>query len=161
MNEKIILAGGCFWGVEDILRKIPGVINTEVGYTGGSMSDPNYNHVKTGTTGHAEAVLVEYDSKILSLINLLDYFFRLHDPTTIDRQGNDLGSQYRSAIFYYNQQQKEDALIAKGLAQNSGRWKQRIVTEVIAAVEFYPAENYHQDYLVKNPNGYTCHWLRK
>ncbi len=158
--EKALLAAGCFWGVEDILRKLPGVINTDVGYTGGNTNSPVYQDVKTGSTGHAEAVLIEYDPTLLSYTQLLEYFFRLHDPTTLNRQGNDIGTQYRSAIFYFNEQQKEDAIRAKNIAAASGRWSNPIATQILQASSFYVAENFHQDYLVRNPNGYTCHWLR-
>ena len=159
-NEKALLAAGCFWGAEDILRNIPGVINTEVGYTGGVTENPVYNDVKTGTTGHAEAVLVEFDPSVVTYASILEYFFRLHDPTTRNRQGNDIGTQYRSAIFYFSEQQKFEAEKAKALAATSGRWSQPIATEIVPASTFYAAEEYHQDYLVKNPRGYTCHWLR-
>lgn len=159
-TEKMILAAGCFWGVEDLLRKIPGVLNTEVGYTGGSENTAQYSQVKTGTTGHAEAVLIEFNPEQITYLSILDYFFRLHDPTTKNRQGNDIGTQYRSAIFYFNQTQKELASEAIKIAAASGRWKNPIQTEILEATNFYKAEDYHQDYLVKNPTGYTCHWLR-
>lgn len=159
--ESALLAAGCFWGVEDILRKIPGVINTEVGYTGGATQNPIYQDVKTGTTGHAEAVLIEFNPDVVSYLTILEYFFRLHDPTTLNRQGNDVGTQYRSAIFYYNDKQKEEAELAKQAAQSSGRWSNPIATQILKASDFYKAESYHQDYLEKNPNGYTCHWLRE
>ncbi|MBN1961589.1 MAG: bifunctional methionine sulfoxide reductase B/A protein [Deltaproteobacteria bacterium] len=158
--ETAILAGGCFWGVEDIIRNLPGVIATEVGYTGGDSQDPTYNDVHTGKTGHAEAVKVVFDPAELSYSELLDTFFRLHDPTTKNQQGNDVGTQYRSAIFYFNDQQKQSAQQAIQRAERSGRWRNPIVTEIVPANNFYKAEDYHQDYLVKNPNGYTCHYLR-
>lgn len=159
-TEIATLAGGCFWGMEDILRKLPGVQNTEVGYTGGVLAHPRYEQVKKGDTGHAEAIRIEFDPSVLSYDALLDTFFRMHDPTTSNRQGNDLGSQYRSAIFYHSSEQKAAAERAIQRATESGRWKRPIVTEVVPAATFYSAEDYHQDYLEKNPGGYTCHFLR-
>lgn len=158
--ETAILAGGCFWGVEDLLRKIPGVVKTEVGYSGGSLKNPTYEDVKKGSTGHAEAVRIVFDPAKVKFEQLLDFFFRLHDPTTLNRQGNDVGSQYRSAIFYASPTQKQVAETVIKTWNATGRWKKPIVTEVTAAGPFYPAEDYHQDYLVKNPNGYTCHYFR-
>ncbi len=158
--EKALLAGGCFWGVEELLRKIPGVLSTTVGYTGGQTENPVYPEVKTGTTGHAEAIEIEFDSEILSYELLLEAFFRMHDPTTPNRQGNDIGTQYRSAIFYFNDTQKTTAEKSIQTAQASGRWTRPIATEVTPATKFYSAEDYHQDYLIKNPNGYNCHYWR-
>ncbi len=154
------LAGGCFWGVEEILRKLPGVANIIVGYTGGNISNPTYEQVTTGSTGHAEAIQVIYDPAQVSYEEVLRYFFRLHDPTTLNRQENDVGTQYRSAIFYHDENQKRIALKVKEEVQKSGKWKRPIVTEVVPAQEFYIAEDYHQDYLQKNPHGYMCHFLR-
>src|SRR6266699_2737596 len=159
-HETAILAGGCFWGMEEIIRKIPGVIKTTVGYSGGKTADPTYEEVCTGGTGHAEAIQVEFDSARLSYQTLLDYFFRMHDPTTLNRQHNDMGTQYRSAIFYSSEEQKQTAERVKAQVDKSGMWKRPIVTEISKAGEFYPAEEYHQKYLVKNPGGYTCHVLR-
>ena len=159
-SEVAYLAGGCFWGMEDIIRKIPGVINTQVGYTGGKIKDPVYELVSSGSSGHAESVKVEFDPSKLSYAKLLEFFFKMHDPTTLNRQGNDTGSQYRSAIFFVNDQQKQVAQEVKEQVQASGKWPRAIVTEITPAGEFYDAESYHQDYLVKNPNGYTCHYLR-
>ncbi len=159
-RETAILAGGCFWGMEDILRKIPGVIETEVGYTGGETEAPDYSQVKTGRTGHAEAVKIVFDPKMLSYEDLLGYFFRMHDPTTLDRQGNDIGTQYRSAIFYHSEEQRKIAEQVKQRVESSAKWKEPIVTQIVPASKFYAAEDYHQDYLEKNPGGYTCHWLR-
>jgi len=159
-TETAILAGGCFWGMEDILREQPGVVDTEVGYTGGTLENPTYEDMKTGETGHAEAIRIEFDPAKTSYKTLLGVFFRLHDPTTKNRQGNDLGSQYRSAIFYLDDAQKKVAEEAKREAEASGRWKRPIVTEITKATTFYPAESYHQDYLEKHPGGYTCHYLR-
>ncbi len=161
MNKEIaILAGGCFWGMEDIIRKIPGVLLTDVGYTGGEKTNPKYEEVKTGKTGHAEAVRIEYDPSKISYEEILNYFFRMHDPTTENRQGNDIGSQYRSAIFYTTQNQKELAQKIKEKIDSSGKWSRKLVTEIVPAGVFYFAEEYHQDYLVKYPDGYTCHFLR-
>ncbi len=159
-HERAILAGGCFWGMEEIIRKIPGVIKTTVGYSGGKTADPTYEEVCTGGTGHAEAIQVEFDSARLSYQTLLDYFFRMHDPTTLNRQHNDVGTQYRSAIFYTSEAQRQTAESVKAKFDKSGKFKRPITTEITAATKFYPAEEYHQRYLVKNPGGYTCHVLR-
>lgn len=158
--QKALLAGGCFWGVEDLLRKLNGVINTDVGYTGGHLKNPIYALVKSGNSGHAEAVEVTFDPTKVSYEQILEYFFRLHDPTTLNQQGNDVGPQYRSAIFYLNDEQKKIAEDVKNKVNKSGKWKKPVVTEIVKASEFTKAEEYHQDYLVKNPKGYTCHWLR-
>lgn len=158
--EVATLAGGCFWGVEDLLRKEAGVIETQVGYTGGELKNPTYEHVKKGTTGHAESIQVLFDPKVISYEKLLLDFFKLHDPTTVNQQGNDRGTQYRSAIFYNSEKQKETAQKVKDRVNKSGSWKKPIVTEIVKAQEFYSAEDYHQDYLVKNPGGYTCHFVR-
>lgn len=161
MNKEIAtLAGGCFWGMEEIIRAIPGVTNTVVGYTGGTVDNPNYNIVKLGTTNHAESIEVEFDPTKLSYAELLGYFFRMHDPTTLNQQGNDKGTQYRSAIFYHSPEQKKIAEEVIKKIEASKKWGKPIVTQVTAAQKFYPAEEYHQDYLKKNPGGYTCHWLR-
>jgi len=159
-TETAILAGGCFWGMEDILRKQPGVLETEVGYTGGALADPTYEDMHTGETGHAEAIRIVFDPSKTSYADLLTTFFRLHDPTTKNRQGNDVGTQYRSAIFYLSDEQKAAAEKAKREAEASGRWKRPVVTEIVPATKFYSAEDYHQDYLEKHPGGYTCHYLR-
>lgn len=159
--ETIVVAGGCFWGMEEIIRGIPGVLETEVGYAGGSTKNPTYRDVKTGATGHAESVRVVFDPKKLSLADFLEkWFFRMHDPTTPNRQGNDVGSQYRSAIFVDGPEQRRVAEAVKERIERSGRWKRPVVTEVAEAGPFTPAEDYHQDYLQKNPGGYTCHYLR-
>jgi peptide methionine sulfoxide reductase msrA/msrB len=160
-RETAVLAGGCFWGMEEILRKIPGVLEIEVGYTGGKTAHPTYGDVHEGTTGHAEAVRVVFDPSKLSYADLLEkWFFRMHDPTTKNRQGNDVGSQYRSAIFVTSPAQRKTAEEAKAHAAKSGRWKNPIVTEIVDAGTWTPAESYHQDYLKKNPGGYTCHYMR-
>jgi methionine-S-sulfoxide reductase len=154
------LAAGCFWGVEEILREIDGVLDTSVGYTGGSTPSPGYRDVCRGDTGHAEAVRIVFDPKRVGYETLLDYFFRLHDPTTRNRQGNDVGSQYRSAIFYHGDEQREVAERVKQRVDASGKWSRPLVTEIVPAGDFYEAEDYHQDYLQKNPGGYHCHFLR-
>ena len=159
-TETALLAGGCFWGMEDILRKHPGVLETQVGYTGGFTENPKYPEVKTGKTGHAEAIEIRFDPSKTTFRAILELFFKMHDPTTLNRQGNDIGSQYRSAIFYLSEEQKKTAEEAKKAVDSSGKWKKPIVTEIAKASKFYPAEDYHQDYLVKNPGGYTCHWIR-
>jgi peptide methionine sulfoxide reductase msrA/msrB len=160
-REVAILAGGCFWGMEDLLRKIPGVLETEAGYTGGWVPNPRYEDTHGSKSGHAEAVRVVFDPRTLSYQDLLEkWFFRMHDPTTENRQGNDVGTQYRSAIFYADDAQRAAAEAAKKRVQASGKWKGTIVTEIVKASAWYPAEDYHQDYLQKNPGGYTCHFLR-
>jgi peptide methionine sulfoxide reductase msrA/msrB len=159
-NETAILAGGCFWGMEEIIRKIPGIIKTTVGYSGGTTANPTYEEVCTGGTGHAEAIQVVFDSSRLSYEALLDYFFRMHDPTTLNRQHNDVGTQYRSAIFYNGDTQKQTAERVKARWDKSGKFNRPITTEITAASKFYSAEEYHQKYLVKHPGGYTCHVLR-
>jgi peptide methionine sulfoxide reductase msrA/msrB len=160
VHETAILAGGCFWGMEEIIRNIPGVTKTTVGYSGGTTADPTYEEVCTGTTGHAEAIEVVFDSSRLSYETLLDYFFRMHDPTTLNRQHNDVGTQYRSAIFYTSEAQKQTAEAVKARWDKSGKFNRPITTQVAAAGKFYSAEDYHQKYLVKHPGGYTCHVLR-
>ena len=160
-SEVAILAGGCFWGVEELIRKLPGVIATEVGYTGGSWPNPGYERVSSGTTGHAESVRIEFDPSKLSYADLLRYFFRLHDPTTKNRQGNDRGTQYRSVIFVSSDEQRSVAEQVKREVEASGKWRDSVVTEIVAASEWYPAEDYHQDYLQKHPDGYTCHYPKK
>jgi peptide methionine sulfoxide reductase msrA/msrB len=154
------LAGGCFWGMEELLRKLPGVLDIVVGYTGGTTANPDYDQVHTGRTGHAEAVQITYDAKVLSYESILRYFFRLHDPTTLNRQGNDVGTQYRSAIFVADEEQRRIAEQVKSEVDNSGKWPAKVVTQIEPASTFYPAEGYHQDYLQKHPSGYTCHYLR-
>jgi len=158
MTQKATLAGGCFWGVEELFRKMPGVINTEVGYTGGTLANPRYEDVKKGRTGHAESIEIEFDPAKISYDKILDHFFSLHDPTTSNRQGNDVGSQYRSVIFYHDEQQRDAAQRAIERAQ--AKWPKPIITEVVPASTFWPAEDYHQDYLQRYPTGYTCHYVR-
>ena len=158
MTEKATLAGGCFWGVEELIRKLPGVVNTTVGYTGGNLANPRYEDVKTGRTGHAESLEIEYDPTKISYDAILDHFFRLHDPTTLNQQGNDRGTQYRSAIFYHDATQRDAAERAKERAQ--AKWPKPIVTQIIPATQFWTAEDYHQDYLQRIPWGYNCHYVR-
>ena len=159
-TEVATLAGGCFWGMEDILRKIPGVVSTRVGYTGGATPNATYEQVKFGSTGHAESVEVVFDPKKISYAEILRFFFRMHDPTTTNRQGNDVGTQYRSAIFYHDENQRRVAEEVKAEVGASGKWKHPVVTQIVAAGSFWPGEEYHQHYLEKHPNGYTCHYLR-
>ena len=159
-TETAYLAGGCFWGMQDIIRKIPGVVSSRVGYTGGHLVNPKYDDTHDSKSGHAEAVKIEFDPSRISYDELLIWFFRMHDPTTLNRQGNDVGTQYRSAIFYLDDRQREIAVKAKARLDASGKWKRPISTEITKASTWYDAEDYHQDYLVKNPGGYTCHYLR-
>jgi peptide methionine sulfoxide reductase msrA/msrB len=158
--ETAILAGGCFWGMQDIIRKIPGVISTDVGYTGG-RAGVTYEDMHHDTTGNAEAVRVVFDPKKLSYEDLLEnWFFRMHDPTTPNRQGNDIGPQYRSVIFATSLEQKEAAERVKRRVNESGKWPRPLVTQITDAGPYTVAEDYHQDYLQKHPGGYTCHYLR-
>lgn len=160
--ETAVLAGGCFWGMEDILRKVPGVLDTEVGYAGGKTASPTYRDVKTGMTGHAEAIRVVFDPKVISYAELLErWFFKMHDPTTTNRQGNDIGTQYRSAIFPQTPEQAKVAAEVKAKVDASGFWKRPVVTTIEPAGPWTAAEDYHQDYLVENPGGYTCHFMRE
>jgi peptide methionine sulfoxide reductase msrA/msrB len=159
--ETAVLAGGCFWGMEEILRKIPGVVQTEVGYAGGTTRAPTYSDVSTGSTGHAEAVRVVFDPKKISYADLLErWFFRMHDPTSLNRQENDVGTQYRSEIFVTSSEQRKIAEEVKARVDKSGKWKRPIVTQIAPAGIFTPAEEHHQKYLQKNPGGYMCHYLR-
>lgn len=159
-REVAVVAGGCFWGVEHLMRKLPGVVDTEVGYAGGHTERPTYRQVCTGRTGHAEAVKVIFDPEVVSYAEVLRYFFRLHDPTTRNRQHNDVGTQYRSAIFYLDEEQRRIAEEVKAEVDASGAWPRPVVTEIAPAGTFWPAEEEHQDYLEKHPNGYNCHFLR-
>ncbi len=152
-TKKIVLAGGCFWGMEELIRNQPGVVDTVVGYTGGKVVNPTYeNH-----EGHAEAVEIAYDPLMTSYKKMLDFFFQIHNPTTLNRQGNDTGTSYRSAIFYGNEEEKKEAENFIEIVNASKRWEDPVVTTVEPLDTFYPAEDYHQDYLQKNPSGYTCH----
>jgi methionine-S-sulfoxide reductase len=160
-TQTAYLSGGCFWGMEELVRQIPGVLETEVGYTGGDTPNATYEIVKTGRTGHAESLKIVFDPAKLSYRHLLFEFFRMHNPTTKNRQGNDIGTQYRSAIFYVNEEQKHTAEEVIRTVESSGEWQAKIVTEVVPFKEFYRAEEYHQDYLIKHPQGYTCHYIRR
>ena len=156
-TEKAILAGGCFWGMQDLIRKLPGVVSTRVGYSGGDVKNATYrNH---GT--HAEAIEIVFDPAKTDFRNLLEFFFQIHDPTTKNRQGNDRGTSYRSAIFYTSDEQKEIALDTIADVEASGLWPGKVVTELQPASDFWEAEPEHQDYLERNPGGYTCHFPRK
>ena len=153
MYKKAVLAGGCFWGLEDLLRDQTGVISTESGYTGGTNDNPTYqNH-----PGHAEAVEITYDPAIISYKQILDFFFQIHNPTTLNQQGNDRGTAYRSAIFYAGDEEKAIAEEMIEIVNASKRWDGQVVTTLEPFATFWPAEDYHQDYLIKNPGGYTCH----
>jgi peptide-methionine (S)-S-oxide reductase len=155
-TERAVLAGGCFWGVQDLIRKQPGVLSTRVGYTGGENANATYrNH-----PGHAEAIEILFDPSTISFRDLLEFFFQVHDPTTLNRQGNDVGTSYRSAIFYTTDEQKRVAEDTIADVDASGIWPGRVVTEVEAAGPFWEAEPEHQDYLERYPNGYTCHFVR-
>jgi methionine-S-sulfoxide reductase len=160
-QETAYLAGGCFWGMEELVRQIPGVLATEVGYSGGATPDARYEQVKTGKTGHAESLKVVFNPQQLGYRHLLFEFFRMHNPTTHNRQGNDTGSQYRSAIFYLNDEQQHTAEEVIKTVDASDEWGAKVVTEVVPFREFYRAEEYHQEYLVKHPHGYTCHYIRQ
>jgi len=155
-TKNAVLAGGCFWGMEELFRAQPGVVSTEVGYAGGENENPTYEDHR----GHAEALQIEYDPEKTSFRNLLDFFFQIHDPTTLNRQGNDIGTSYRSAIFYANDEEKQEAEAFIDLVNKSGRWQKPVVTSIEPLTTFWPAEGYHQDYLQKTPDGYTCHFIR-
>lgn len=155
-RERAILAGGCFWGMEDLIRKQTGVLDTTVGYTGGSVKNPTYER----HDGHAEAIEIIFDSSVLSYRTLLEFFFQIHDPTTKNRQGNDIGTSYRSAIFYLDEAQKTTSEQLIKEMDASKKWDGKIVTEITQTSEFTTAEGYHQDYLQHYPNGYTCHFIR-
>lgn len=158
--ETATFAAGCFWGTEEFFRKIPGVIESRVGFTGGTVANPKYADTNDGHTGHAEVVEIKFDPNKVSYEQLLDQFFKMHDPTTKGRQGNDVGSQYRSAIFSHSEKQKRAAMAFKKRVENSGAWKAPISTEISEAKTFWPAEDYHQKYLIKHPGGYDNHYLR-
>lgn len=160
MTQTAILAGGCFWGMEDLIRKLDGVIETRVGYTGGALSNPDYKRVKTGSTGHAEAIRIEFDPAAISYRRLLEFFFQIHDPTQKNGQGNDIGTQYRSAIFPLDEAQRNEAERIIAEIDASGRWPGKVATRIEPAGPWWDAEEYHQDYLEKYPEGYTCHFIR-
>ncbi|MDB5202766.1 MAG: msrA [Ferruginibacter sp.] len=154
--KKAYIAGGCFWGMEDLFRKIPGIMDTEVGYIGGENENPTYrNH-----PGHAEGIELQYDPAKISFRQILDYFYRIHDPSTVDRQGNDRGSSYRSAIFIQDEEEQKIAEEVIQKVNDAKRWNGKVVTTLEPFSKFWPAEPEHQDYLVRNPNGYTCHFER-
>ncbi len=154
--EKATFAGGCFWGMEKLFSEFDGVVSTRVGYTGGHVKDPSYEVICTGITGHAEAIEITFDPAKISFAKLLVVFFSYHDPTTLNQQGNDIGTQYRSAVFYHDDMQKNEAVKAVDLLTRASVFKNKIVTEVEPAGDFYAAEDYHQKYLQKNPNGYCA-----
>ena len=158
--ETAIFAGGCFWGMEDLLRGLEGVHDTEVGYTGGTIPNATYPIVKQGNSGHAEAIRLSFDPAVISYRRLLEVFFQIHDPTTLDRQGNDIGLSYRSEIFACSDAQKALAHETISEIDASGKWPDRVVTKVSNAGDFWIAEPEHQDYLERYPNGYTCHFVR-
>ncbi|MEM6850354.1 MAG: peptide-methionine (S)-S-oxide reductase MsrA [Pseudomonadota bacterium] len=158
--EKAILAGGCFWGMQDLIRKQPGVVKTRVGYTGGAAPNATYDLVRTGASGHAESIEIEFDPAVVSYRQILELFFQIHDPTTKDRQGNDRGSQYRSAIFFGSTEQRETAEEVIRDVDASGLWPGPVVTQLVEAGPFWEAEPEHQDYLERIPHGYTCHFVR-
>ena len=158
--NKIVISGGCFWGMQELLRPFPGVTATRVGYTGGHLPDPTYDDTHDSKSGHAEAIEITYDPAKTKLQNILAYFFQIHDPSTLNRQGNDKGTQYRSAIFYNNEDEKKIAQEVIDAVNHSGKWPGKVATTLEPASIFYDAEAYHQDYLQKNPSGYTCHWVR-
>lgn len=153
MTQKAYFAGGCFWGLEDLMRTVPGVIGIDAGYTGGTNHNPTYeNH-----PGHAEALEITYDDTVTSYWKLLDFFFQIHNPTTLNQQGNDVGTSYRSAIFYQNESERKQAEDFIKIVNDSHRWPNPVVTTLEPFTKFWKAEEYHQDYLQKNPGGYTCH----
>jgi peptide-methionine (S)-S-oxide reductase len=155
-TERALLAGGCFWGMQDLIRKQPGVVSTRVGYTGGDV--PNATYRNHGT--HAESIEILFDPDFTSYRKLLEFFFQIHDPPTVNRQGNDIGTSYRSAIFYTTDEQKRIAEDTIADVEASGLWPGKVVTEVVPAGDFWEAEPEHQDYLERIPNGYTCHFVR-
>jgi peptide-methionine (S)-S-oxide reductase len=155
-QERAVLAGGCFWGMQDLIRKQPGILKTRVGYTGGHVANATYrNHA-----GHAEAIEIIFDPAKTSFRQILEFFFQIHDPTTVNRQGNDLGTSYRSAIFYTDDEQRRVAEDTIADVEASGLWPGKVVTEVAKVSDFWEAEPEHQDYLERIPNGYTCHFIR-
>jgi len=160
-SQTAYLAGGCFWGMEELVRAISGVLETEVGYSGGDTPNAVYEQVTTGCTGHTESLKVVFDPQQLSYRHLLFEFFRMHNPTTRNQQGNDTGTQYRSVIFYRNEEQRHTAEEVIKSVDASGEWQAKVITEVVPFREFYRAEEYHQKYLAKNPHGYTCHYIRR
>ena len=155
-TERAVLAGGCFWGMQDLIRKMPGVVSTRVGYTGGDVPNATYRHHGT----HAEGIEIQFDPKVMSFRRLLEFFFQIHDPTTPNRQGNDRGTAYRSAIYFVSEAQRLEAINTIKDVESSGLWPGKVVTEVAPVGAFWQAEPEHQDYLLRIPNGYTCHFPR-
>ena len=160
-TEIATLAGGCFWCLEAVYDQLKGVTDVVSGYAGGHVPNPDYRTVCTGTTGHAEVVQITFDPDVISFKDLLNVFFTIHDPTTLNRQGADVGTQYRSAIFYHDEAQRRIAEQVKAEIDKSGKWRGKVVTQIVPAGAFHLAEGYHQDYLQKHPDGYTCHYLRE
>ncbi len=160
MTKTAVLAGGCFWGMQELFRRQPGVISTRVGYAGGTLPNPTYDTVKTGMTGHAEALEVVYDPAKTGFADILEFFFQIHDPTTPNRQGNDVGTQYRSIIFVADDEEERIARDIIDAVDRSGLWPGKVVTEIVPAAPFTEAEDFHQDYLQRYPGGYTCHFPR-
>ena len=158
--NKITLGGGCFWGMEELFRTFPGVTRTRVGYTGGHLVNPRYDDTHDSKSGHAEAIEITFDPQRTNLKKILRFFFQIHDPSTPNKQGNDRGTQYRSAIFYGDDEQKQIAQEVIAAVNASGKWPAKVATTLEPAGVFYQGEEYHQDYLQKNPGGYTCHWVR-
>ncbi len=159
-TEKAILAGGCFWGMQDLIRKQHGVLDTRVGYTGGTIQNPTYKDICTGKSGHAESIEITFDPTQTDYRAILEFFFQIHDATTLDRQGNDVGSQYRSEIFYTSDAQKQSAEDIIKDIETAKIFDSPVVTKISPAGLFYEAEENHQDYLEKHPGGYTCHFIR-
>ena len=160
MSEIAVVAGGCFWGMEELFRHQPGVLDTEVGYTGGHLKNPTYDDTHDSKSGHAEAIRITYDPAVTSYRALLEFLFQIHDPTTQNRQGNDIGTQYRSAIFFADETQKKTAKEVIAAVDASGQWPGKVKTSLEPLGVWYNAEDYHQDYLKHKPHGYTCHWVR-
>lgn len=161
MSKTAVLAGGCFWGMQDLIRRQPGVLSTRVGYAGGALENPGYHDLKGGKTGHAESIEISYDPARTTFREILEFFFQIHDPTTVNRQGNDVGSQYRSIIFFADAEELAVARDTIADVDASGLWPGKVVTELLPRGTFWLAEPVHQDYLVRNPGGYTCHFPRR
>jgi len=159
-TERAVLAGGCFWGMQDLIRRRPGVISTRVGYSGGTEPNATYELLKKGRSRHAEAIEIIFDPAVTSYREMLEWFFQIHDPSTVDRQGNDRGASYRSAIFYGSEAQRATAVDTIADVNASGLWPGKVVTELAPLGDFWEAEPVHQDYLERTPNGYTCHFAR-
>lgn len=158
--QDVYLAGGCYWGMEELFRQLPGIVSTQVGFSGGHIANVGYREVTTGTTGHAETLKVVFDESLMTLRDILFEFFRIHNPTKLNQQGNDVGTQYRSAIFYIDENQKRIAEEVMRIVDLSGQWQAPVVTELKPFQAFYPAHEAHQQYILKFPEGYTCHFRR-